>query len=159
MNVLKCVDPIQVSTEVSVDSLSFDFNPDMTMSQHLGINNPSIDTNTNIQKNTQFIDIEAVIDEFQPEPKPLSASVLEYWQSAKQDHTELYKLALVIFSIPPTKVQIERDFSLLKFVFSDRRCSIASERLEEIMLIHLNKDLFELVNHEAIEELRIRKSQ
>lgn len=105
MNVLESVDkPIQLSTEASVDSLSFDFNPDMAMAQHLGINNQTIDAHTNLQRSAHFTDIEAEIDAFQPEPNPLSASVLEYWQSAKQYHKELYKLALVIFSIPPTRV-------------------------------------------------------
>lgn len=146
MNILASIDnTIQSSKEASSNSLSFDFNPEMALAQHFGTNNQTVHKTTTYEK-----DIEEIIDLFQPETMPLSASVLQYWHSVKEDHPELHKLASVIFSVPPTEVQIERDFSSLKFVFSDRRCSISSERLEEIMLIHLNKDLFELVNHEEI---------
>lgn len=164
MNILETVDnneSIQLSTEVS-ENLSFDFNPDVAMAHHLGINR-TIDTNTNLntidQTSMHSSDIESIIDAFQPELKPLSASVFQYWLSAEKEHKELYKLALAIFSVPPTEVQIERDFSSLKFVFSERRCSISNDRLEDIMLIHLNKDLFDLVNQEDIEAIRICETE
>lgn len=80
-------------------------------------------------------------------------SVHEYWESVKEEHKKLYKLAMVIFSIPPTEVQIERDFSSLDVVFTNRRGNLSSSRLEDIFLIHLNKDLFYNVNNDDINEL------
>lgn len=62
--------------------------------------------------------------------------ILQYWEERKGEHKELYMLAMTVFGIPPTEVQIERDFSNLNFVFSDRRCRL--ERLEDIMAINLN---------------------
>lgn len=145
-------DPTPTNTQTSLNGLSFDFNPEEALAQHLGKVNQTNDAP--IVQTDHESDIEAIIDTFQPESVPFNTSVLKYWQSAKKDHPELHKLASVIFSIPPTEVQIERDFSSLNFVFSDRRCSLSRERLEEIMLIHLNRDLFELVNHQDIELIR-----
>lgn len=67
------------------------------------------------------------------------------------------KLATVMFSIPPTEVQIEKDFSELNFVFSDRRCMLTKERLEDIMIINFNEDLFFTVKKEQLNELKSAK--
>lgn len=108
-----------------------------------------------ISQNTLMpaIDIETAIISFQPDPLPLDGSVLEYWESVKDTENELYQLAMAIFSVPPTEVQIERDFSSLKYIFSDRRDNLKQSRLEDILLIHLNKDLFYKVNAEDLEAL------
>lgn len=148
---------IPTDAEVSANSLSFEFDPSEAMHRHLANNAVAIHEPTNAIRPNAFeidIDIEAIIDSFQVEALPVSASVLEYWQSKKEEHPELHALAAVVFSVPPTEVQIERDFSSLNFVFSDRRCSLTAERLEDIMLIHLNRDLFELVNREDIDSIR-----
>lgn len=65
---------------------------------------------------------------------------------------------MVVYGIPPTEVQIERDFSALNFVFSNRRCMIQEERLEDIMVIHLNPDLFYEVKEEELIALKSRKA-
>lgn len=98
-------------------------------------------------------DIEFIIDSFDPEAMPFNDSILTYWEKAKRDHPHLYRLATIVFSIPPTEVQIERDFSKLDYVFNDRRCSLMKERLEDIMLLNLNPELFFAVKHDEIEEL------
>lgn len=66
----------------------------------------------------------------------------------------MYKLAKVIAAIPPTEVQIERDFSKLNFVFSNRRCSLTEDKLEDIMIIYLNDELFQQVKEDELNELR-----
>lgn len=71
---------------------------------------------------------------------------------------QLHKLAMVVFGVPPTEVQIERDFSLLNFVFSNRRCMLQQERLEDIMVIHLNPDLFYEVKEEQLIAFKSRKA-
>lgn len=79
---------------------------------------------------------------------------MRYWESVKETHFELYDLAMIIFSVPPTEVQIERDFSSLKHIFTDRRYNLTQKRLESILLIHLNKDLFYKVNKRQIDMLK-----
>lgn len=80
--------------------------------------------------------------------------LLKYWEGNQKQHPELYKLAKVIYSVSPTEVQIERDFSKLNFVFSDRRCQLTKERFQDIMIIHINPDLFETVANEALDEAK-----
>lgn len=135
----------------STDSLSFEFNEQDAMMQHLNQTDP-IQQNSSLARNDiPYFDIEAAIEFFQLEPLPTSVSVLKYWESIKDEQKELYEIAMVIFSVPPTEVQIERDFSSLEFVFSARRSSLSYERLEDIMLIFLNKDLYEMVSQAELD--------
>lgn len=106
----------------------------------------------NIQRATATIDIDHIIDLFQPEPLQVTESILKYWESMKENERVMYELAMAVYSIPPTEVQIERDFSSLKWIFSDRRGCLTQSRLEEILMIHLNKDLFYKVNEENLLE-------
>lgn len=87
-------------------------------------------------------DIEILIDIFQPKTLPINTDVLRHWESIKCDHPELHELAMVVFSVPPTEVRVECDFSSLDFIFTKRRCRLTEQRLTDILLIYLNKDLF-----------------
>lgn len=129
---------------------SFEFDANSAMAAFL-VNNENNSFYT--EQLSNGTDIEFILDIFNPEQLSHEKSVLEYWESIKEDNKELYKLALIIFSIPPTEVQIERDFSRLNFVFSDRRCRLTEERLGDIMGIHLNNEVFFIVKAEEIAEL------
>lgn len=130
------VEEINDSSDLSFD----DFDESQAVYQ---LHNP---TTTNDQRPT---DIEIKIQSFQPDPTTFT-SILQYWESMKETEPELYKLAMVVFAIPPTEVQIERDFSNLKWIFSERRYNLSQARLEAILLLHLNKDLFYKVNDKQI---------
>lgn len=71
----------------------------------------------------------------------------------KEEHSELYRIAMVVYSVPPTEVQIERDFSNLDCVFTKRRGNLCQSRLKEIFLIHLNTDLFRIAMEQEVTEL------
>lgn len=103
--------------------------------------------------NTDPSDIDFILDNYNPEPIKSREDIFQYWESRKNDEKVLYKLAMAILSIPAMEVQIERDFSNLNFIFSDRRCRLEHERLEDIMVINLNKELFEEVKEEELQEL------
>lgn len=138
-------------TDVSSD-FSFEFDENQAVAQHLG--RTSAETTHN-ETNAGAFDIETIIDLFQPESFPQkSLNILHYWESVKETHFELYDLALIVFSVPPTEVQIERDFSCLKHIFTDRRYNLTQKRLESILLIHLNEDLFYKVNKRQIDMLK-----
>lgn len=137
------------NNENSNSDLSFEFDEENALAQQLQPRNQ-----IEVQEPTQISDeIEMELELFQPEMLSPKCSVHEYWESVKEEHKKLYKLAMVIFSIPPTEVQIERDFSSLDVVFTNRRGNLSSSRLEDIFLIHLNKDLFYNVNNDDINEL------
>lgn len=140
--------PQQSETSIaSSDGSSFEFNEEEAILNHLQRNS----TNTSEPNPNQSVDIETEIDNFAPEPLPPNASILEYWDRNKNH--PLYELAMVVFSVPPTEVQIERDFSSLDFIFTKRRGNICHSRLEDIFVLYLNKDLFFVVMDEEMAEL------
>lgn len=144
---------IESSTEPSLNKsstanpsdISFEFDENTALQNY-------IEGNLNNSNEMQTTDIELLLEKFDPEPLNSNETVLQYWERMKDRHSILYKLANVIFAIPPTEVQIERDFSSLNFVFTDRRCSLTEERLEDIMILHINPDLFYLVKSEELAE-------
>lgn len=103
--------------------------------------------------------ITELLDLFQPAYINFKSDIFEYWGNNKEENDELYQLAMFVFSVPPTEVIIERNFSSLNFVFSDRRCKLQSERLEDIMIINLNKDLFDEVTEEDLKSLMPAKKR
>lgn len=65
----------------------------------------------------------------------------------------MYELARCIFAIPPTEVEIEKNFSNLNFIFTQRRQHLSEDHLDAILQIHLKKDLFFILNEEELVEL------
>lgn len=96
------------------------------------------------------MNIEDAIDLFQPEILSSEKSVLEYWESEKK--SILYDLAMSIYSIPPTQARVERDFSSVSHIFTERRYQLQQERLEKILLIHFNKDIFFAIKQDILKE-------
>lgn len=96
-----------------------------------------------------------VIDKYESSVTRLhhKTSVLDFWEKNKNTLPELYEVALVFLSIPPTQATVERTFSVLGFVFNNRRYSLSQEMLEEIMKIKMNKDLAEVVFEEELNEI------
>lgn len=133
----------------TVSDASFEYNAEEELEKFLTGNSRN-------QSNEQMQveeDIDMLLETFDPPHISSKMDILEYWDKEKDDNNVLYRLAMVIFSIPPTEVQIERDFSKLNFVFSSRRCNLAEERLNDIMVINLNSDLFHIVKNEELMEL------
>lgn len=100
------------------------------------------------QQNQNGLGIEEAIELFQPELLPSENSLFEFWETQKQ--SPLYSLAMAVFSIPPTQVKIEQNFSSVGHVFTERRFQLSEERLKDILLIHLNKEVFNLVKEELL---------
>lgn len=66
---------------------------------------------------------------------------------------ELYELACIIFAIPPTQASLERNFSALKYMFTDNRYNLAGDLLESLLLVHLNRNYFLVIMAKDIEIL------
>lgn len=144
----------ETTANVSTDSFEFDFNEEDAVSKFVqGKTNELQNNVTSTTSKDRDVDIEMEIELFQPSSEQVS-SVVEYWENLKEEQNVLYEVAMVIFSVPPTEVQIERDFSALDFIFTKRRGNMSENRLEDIFLIHLNKDLFYLSNQDEINELK-----
>lgn len=86
-----------------------------------------------------------------------SESVWTFWQKSKHEFgNELYELAAVIHSIPPTQASVERNFSALKFMLTDRRYNLSEDLLECLLIIHLNRDFYD--NVKEMEILKLKSS-
>lgn len=129
---------------------------DIKFDENAELNKMIFDQNESAMNITrdQSGDIEFSLDMFAPEAITSESSILEYWSREEKNHPDLYRLAMVVFAVSPTEVQIERDFSRLNFVFTDRRCSIQAERLEDIMIIHINSEVFQEVKKEIIDSYK-----
>lgn len=99
---------------------------------------------------TSSTDISSELEEFDPEWLSMDNSVVHFWQGSKDKYPELYKVAMAIYSIPPTEVQIERDFSVLDRILTKLRVKLSAEMIESILMINLNPDLFFLVRDEKL---------
>lgn len=134
----------------TTDEITFEFDADAELDNYLTGRRTRCSNEANNYRN---VDIELVLDQFQPPQLPSNASILDYWQTAKDEHPELYELAMIVYAIPPTEVKIERDFSLLNHVFSKRRGQLDLDRLADIMMINRNPEIFYMVKAEELKVL------
>lgn len=94
-------------------------------------------------------DFESALANFKPDRLPCEKSALKFWLETQKESI-LFQVAMAVFSIPPTQVKIEQDFSRLGYLFNSRRYRLGQDLLESMLSIHLNKDLFEEVKIEKL---------
>lgn len=140
--------------------MNIDFNDSHLLDNYLSREQTQSEQLENVGESTEsashvhnYDDIETIVDVFDPEKLSSDTDILAYWETMKQSHGELYQLAMVVFSVPPTEVPIERDFSHLEYIFSNRRYNLSPDLLDDILLIHLNSDLFYLVKADELNRL------
>lgn len=138
---------INLSTESSGVNLSIDFDDQKILNEYLSRADHSRDEPTSDYRN---FSIEHEIELFRPEKLSADASVISFWDSSKERNKHLHELAMVVYAIPPAETQIERDFSLLEFIFSQRRQNLCSETLEAILTINLNSEIFYDIKKEKL---------
>ncbi|XP_041767441.1 uncharacterized protein LOC121591114 [Anopheles merus] len=71
--------------------------------------------------------------------------VWNFWLMRKSTHPELYEVATLLLSVPSNQVSVERAFSALGLVLSDKRTRMNDDTLENILLIKLNQPLLEKI--------------
>lgn len=98
-------------------------------------------------------EIDSVLDSFDPEWLPLNQSVLSFWENKKDSDKILYELAMAVYAIPPTEVQIERDFSHLEYILTKNRMRLSQEMLEAILTTKLNPEIFYMIKREELENI------
>ena len=75
-------------------------------------------------------------------------NVLEFWESKKFEsgYKNLYILSQVVLAVPATQVSVERAFSALTLILSDRRTRMLPDLIDDILIIKLNKNLYRKLN-------------
>ncbi|XP_062538553.1 zinc finger BED domain-containing protein 4-like [Armigeres subalbatus] len=95
----------------------------------------------------------------QPAPAASESStrfdILQYWKKRKFSSPRLYRLAMVVLAAPSTQVTVERLFSQLKYILTDRRMQLYGVSVHDIMILKMNPDLLievveTLLEHHAI---------
>ncbi|XP_062549966.1 uncharacterized protein LOC134214657 [Armigeres subalbatus] len=71
--------------------------------------------------------------------------VWRHWVNRRDTHPELYAVASVVLAVPSNQISVERAFSALPLVMTDRRAAIGEENLRNILLVKLNEELFDSV--------------
>lgn len=74
---------------------------------------------------------------------PLTLNTIDFWARNKSTFKEVYELAKIVNAVPVTQVTVERAFSSLAFILTALRNSLHAETLENILIIRLNKEIFE----------------
>lgn len=111
--------------------------------------------NSNIDSFSSTLDeVHAQIQRFiSTQHEITDANIIHFWNCNEKAFPELFELSKVIFAIAPTQAIVERSFSTLSYVFNDYRSQLSQNLLEDILTICLNKDLFEIVNEEDLNEI------
>lgn len=147
------------SGESSDLNISIDFDNPALLNNYLARNQSSTQSSQTRPESAQILeqhnsdDMDMQIELFDPPYLDSESNILEYWAKERENSEKMHKLAMAVFAIPPTEVQIERDFSSLEHIFSNRRYKLSPKLVDDILLIHLNKELFFLTVEELNEEL------
>lgn len=72
-----------------------------------------------------------------------SLDIWKYWTDRKTTHPELSAVASVVLATPSNQVSVERAFSALALILTDHRSTLGEDNLSNILLVKLNKDLYE----------------
>lgn len=93
--------------------------------------------------NSTAVDIKSVLNSFVGVKENLSISIHDYWQKNIHLMPELYELACIIHSVPPTQTTVERAFSAMALILSPLRTNLSDKNLQNLLLLRLNSDLFD----------------
>jgi len=69
---------------------------------------------------------------------PLNQDILHFFQNVKLKSPHLSALAQVVLATPATQVSVERAFSALHFILSERRSSLSSQNINSLLVVKLN---------------------
>lgn len=94
-----------------------------------------------------------LLENFEKSSVYQATPVLAYWESQKEIHPELYELACMINSIPPSQATVERSFSILKFIFTCKRHKLKANILEDILMMKLNESMMKFINKQDIDAI------
>lgn len=132
--------------EINLNSIFSDID------RHYDVENVSVETEGTVNTN---VGIMQALDKYDTSLGTSRAnsnqSVLQFWEENKNAYsTELCQVANTIHS---TQSSIERLFSALNFIYSDRRYNLSQGLLENILILHSNVDLFNDVKKDELNEL------
>lgn len=93
------------------------------------------------KNSTPTIDMVNMLRTFSEYPRLHSnENILRFWHNNKNNMPELYSLAEVALSVPPTQVSVERLFSTLKYILSLLRYNLSDDIFNDILILRANAE-------------------
>lgn len=84
--------------------------------------------------------------------EPAQTKVLNFWELNKEKFPILSGIALLVQSVSPTEVSVERLFSAFAFILSPSRTALSDKHLDDILLIRENDDLSDFINEQELKK-------
>lgn len=105
---------------------------------------------TQVQTSSQSASVRELLEEFpNRQQAPINANVLEFWQSNLFDISKLANLAQIVLATPCTQVSVERSFSALALVLSQKHFNLSPLNLRNILIIKLNSEYFDKIEFDC----------
>lgn len=76
------------------------------------------------------------------EPFSSKRNIISFWMSKKSTYPSLFEIAMVVYGTPATQNSVERLFSAVKFILNDNRLSLSADKLENILLLRCNSNMW-----------------
>lgn len=76
----------------------------------------------------------------------LNESSIDYWRKLKKELPDLFAVSAVLNAASPTQMIVEGAFSSLSYILNRYRQNLGQETLQNILLIRLNKHLFNSIS-------------
>lgn len=104
------------------------------------INQDQVDEDIFNQDRDNFL---LLLQKFENEFKTIhhKTSIIDFWKEQKENYPEIYAVAEILNSIPPSQATVERSFSALAYIYGPLRCRLSKDILSDILMIKLNKGL------------------
>lgn len=98
----------------------------------------STDDETADDKTSQITKAYNEIEHYKEKSLDVHSNLIQYWQQKKYTLYYVTKLAKLLHTVPATQVNVERCFSSLKLILSDRRYNLSEDTLAKVMFVKLN---------------------
>ncbi|XP_055306784.1 uncharacterized protein LOC129571046 [Sitodiplosis mosellana] len=117
--------------------------PDNVQSRHMSLREKLLSRHVPIHRAGLDNSIEGELLRFQ-DIREIFDDVLDFWKKFADNYPNLAAIAKVLFSIQATTATAESSFSFAGSVIRSRRATIDPYRVEKVLFIHDNYDLFQL---------------
>lgn len=130
--------------------------PEDSFEKYMASKAAAATTRTSGMEVNNEIDFFGLLTKFEVATPFHNEPVLPFWESQKDSFPELYELASIINSIPPTQATVERSFSMLNFIYTCRRNRLGQKILQDILTIKLNADIARQINECDIQQIELQ---
>lgn len=87
-------------------------------------------------------------------PGNIKSSVMDFWKNNKHKFPILYELVCIVHAVQAGQCCVERNFSGFSYVYDCHRIKLLPKNIANIMMVKLNKDVYEIWQQNEIDKIR-----